>query len=167
MNAPHNAAEVTDNVVAEEKAQSPWMVGLLVMIFGMMGIAINIMNLYLGISDIGNVRTSWTGLGVSLNYVYFTLIAGLVVGSWMTYIGFRLLGYKDSGRRQFDFYIIYYIVWTLGTAVYQYLRMPDSFTTQIIIDEMMPGLLGKGAILALFLLCRYLINKPSTRAWLD
>ena len=167
MNATNNTAETTDTLVTEEKAQSPWMIGLLVMIFGMMGLAINILNLYLGISDIGNVRTSWTGLGLGLNYVYFTLVTGLIVSIWMTYIGFRLLGYKDNGRRQFNLYIIYYIVWTLGTAFYQYLQMPDSFTFQIIVDEMMPGLLGKGAILALFLLCRYLINKPSTRAWLD
>ncbi len=166
MNTSHNASAAADTL-APEKAQSPWMVGLLVMIFGMMGLAINIMNLYLGLSDVGNVRTSWTGLGLSLNYVYFTLVAGLVVGTWMTYIGFRLLGYKDSGRRLFDFYIMYYIIWTLGTALYQYLQMPDSFTFQIIVDEMMPGLLGKGLMLALFLLCRYLINKPTTRAWLD
>ncbi len=167
MNAPQNSAAEANTFVTEEKAQSPWMVGLLVMIFGMMGLAINILNLYLGISDIGNVRTSWTGLGLSLNYVYFTLVAGLLVSTWMTYIGFRLLGYKDNGRQQFDLYIIYYAIWTLGTALYQYLQMPDSFTFQIIVDEMMPGLLGKGVILALFLLCRYLINKPSTRAWLD
>ena len=167
MNTSQNAADVTETIVTEEKAQSPWMVGLLVMIFGMMGLAINILNLYLGINDIGNMRTSWTGLGLSLNYVYFTLVAGLLVSTWMTYIGFRLLGYKDNGRRQFNLYIIYYVIWTLGTAFYQYLQMPDGFTVQIIVDEMMPGLLGKGAILVLFLLCRYLMNKPSTRAWLD
>lgn len=167
MNVSQNTTDAVDMVVTEEKAQSPWMVGLLVMIFGMMGLAINIMNLYLGLSDIGNVRASWTGLGLSMNYVYFTLTAGLVVSIWMTYIGFRILGYKDDGRRQFNWYIVYFIVWTLGTAFYQYLQMPPSFTFQIISDEMMPGLLGKGAILALFLLCRYLVNKPSTRAWLD
>ena len=167
MNASTNAADVADTVITEEKAQSPWMVGLLVMIFGMMGMAINILNLYLGLSDIGNVRVSWTGLGLSMNYVYFTLVAGLVVATWMTYIGFRILGYKDDGRRQFNWYIVYFIVWTLGTSFYQYLQMPDSFTFQIIVDEMTPGLLGKAAILALFLICGYLINKPSTRAWLD
>lgn len=167
MSNPQNTADISGTLVTEEKAQSPWMVGLLMMIFGMMGLAINVMNLYLGLSDIGNVRDSWTGMGLSVNYVYFTLVAGLLVSTWLTYIGFLILGYKDQGRRQLDWYLIYYVLWTLGTTFYKYLQMPDSFSFQIIVDEMAPGLIGKGAILALFLLCRYLINKPTTKAWLS
>lgn len=163
QNLPDNG---TETLIAVEKPQSPWMVGLLVMIFGVLGMAVSAMNLYLGIINLGNVRSDWTSVGLDMNYVYFSLVAGLLMGVWMSYIGIRVLGYKDNGRQHFNYYIIFFILWTLGTTFYQYMAVPEGFARQVILNDMLPELLGKAAMLALFIFCAYLLNRPATRNWL-
>lgn len=156
-----------DPRIPAERVQSPWMIGLLVMIFGVLGMAVSAMNLYLGIINLGNVRSEWTSIGMDMNYVYFSLVVGFCVGVWMLYIGTRLLSYKDSGRRHFNFYIIFFVVWTLGTTFYQYMMVPEGFARQVILNDMTPELMGKAAMLVLFLGCRYLLNKQETKTWLS
>ncbi|MGB0846194.1 MAG: hypothetical protein ACPGSM_05685 [Thiolinea sp.] len=156
----------SQEVTETEKPLSPWMVGLLVVIFGSLGVAVSGMNLYLGIINLGNVRSDWTGVGLDMNYIYFSLVVGMLVSTWMMYIGFQLLGYKDRGRRQFDFYLVYFVFWTLGTSAYQYLTVPEGFARQVILNDMLPEFIGKLAMLGLFLVCRYLLNRKETRDWL-
>lgn len=156
-----------EHEIDQDKAQSPWMIGLLVMLFGILGMCVSAMNLYLGIIDLGNVRSEWTSIGLDMNFVYLSLVVGLIVGCWMTFIGARLLKYKDNGRRHFDYYLIFFISWTLIAAVYQYLMVPEGFARQVILNDMIPELVGKAAMLGLFLLCRYLLNRKETRIWLS
>ena len=155
-----------NQVIPPERAQAPWMIGLLVMIFGALGMAVSAMNLYLAISNLGNVRSGWTSIGLDMDYIYFSLVVGFFVGIWMTFIGLRLLAYKDNGRSHFNLYIIYFVVWTLGTTAYQYMLVPEGFARQVILNNMLPELIGKLAMLLLFLLCSYLLNKQVTRVWL-
>lgn len=167
MNNPQTASPPeTGPAIPEERTQAPWMIGLLVMIFGVLGMAVSAMNLYLGIINLGNVRSEWTSVGMDMNFVYSSLVVNFVVGVWMIYIGARLLGYKLAGLRHFNFYIIFFVVWTLATTAYQYMMVPQGFARQVILDDMTPELIGKAAMLGLFLFCRYLLNKQTTRRWL-
>ncbi|MEZ5534208.1 MAG: hypothetical protein R3F02_01160 [Thiolinea sp.] len=166
-NTPNNSEADADPRIPVERAQSPWMIGLLVMIFGILGMSVSAMNLYLTISNLGNVRSEYASVGMDLSFVYFSLTVGLLIGVWMTYIGARLLAYKDDGRRHFNYYIIFFVIWTLGTTFYQYMTVPEGFARQVILNGMLPELIGKAAMLLLFLGCRYLLNKSETRRWLN
>lgn len=165
MDTLGNAVDSVEDV-DQDKAQSPWMIGLLVLLFGVMGMSVSAMNLYLAIIDLGNVRSEWTSVGYDMNYIYFSLVVGFCIGVWMTFIGVRVLKYKDNGRIHFSYYVAFFVVWTLGTSVYQYMMVPQGFARQVILDDMTPELLGKLGMLVLFLLCRYLLNKKETRACL-
>ncbi len=155
-----------DHEIDQDKAQAPWMIGLLVMLFGILGMCVSAMNLYLGVIDLGNVRSEWTSVGLDMDFVYLSLVVGLFVGSWMTFIGLRLLKYYDNGRRHFNYYLVFFVIWTLIASVYQYLMVPEGFARQVILNDMFPELAGKGAMLLLFLGCSYLLNKTATRNWL-
>ena len=166
MSNLQNTSTADQIVVEPEKPPSPWMVGLLVMIFGSLGLAVGGMNLYLGIINLGNVRTDWTGSGLTMNYVYFSLVVQLIVSTWMMYIGFLMLGYKKRALKHFDWYLIYFVVWMLGTSMYEYFTMPEGYARQVILSDMTPAFIGKLAVLGMFLVCRYLLNKPNTQSWM-
>lgn len=166
MNKDADEANTTELVVEEDKALSPWMIGLLLVMFGFLGFFTMGMNLYMGLADIGGVRGTWEGMGMRMEYIYVTFSIGMLATTWMMVIGVLLVRYRDSGRRQYNGYFIYVLVSTLLSLVYQYVVLPDGFGRQAALNGMMITVAGNLLIVAVFAFFRYLLNKEQTKACL-
>lgn len=162
-NNPYQAPQAKVEDIAEDGSQPrskvPRIVGIVLLvlsIFGLLGMGMTFALLGSGdqaLTEAMDIQSIGTG------YFYLSLGIGTVTTLWAMYIAIQLIRYKDKGRRHLGYYMLFNVIFTPLSLVYQWL-----FTDAAGSGDFLIGLLASLAGLALYGFFWYLVNKDKSKA---
>ena len=146
---------------AVERPRSPKVIAGLLMLFSIVSLLMGLVMLIALSSGLSAVVSSLKALGLSGAVAYISTGIEIFFSCWLLFIGLKLFKYRDVGRRQFKVYIIFQVILSTITLVYQYANMSahvdklDMLSSSIIFNIVVMGIM-------IWLLSG--LNKPHVRA---
>ncbi|HIP81135.1 MAG TPA: hypothetical protein EYH16_01825 [Leucothrix mucor] len=141
-----------------KKSKIPSVVGIILLVlsvFGIFGLLMSLGMLFYGNEELMNPQ------GFSRSYLIMTMVLGLISSLWTIYFSILLIKYRDKGRKQYNYFMMYLVVSLPLTHLYRYLFEPqNSFSavgSQLVL--MLMTILISFSIYGLFW---YLLNKENT-----
>lgn len=147
-------APVVDADAEQPRSKMPKYLGIVLLVmsgFGVLGLFFTIALLVGGDAD---MQAALTAQGVSMQYLFISTTIGVLASIWMIYISIQLLRYRDRGRKHLGYYMIYMLVITPLTLLYQWFML----------DTVLPGMFGSVFGILLYGLFWYLLNQDKAKA---
>jgi uncharacterized membrane protein YvlD (DUF360 family) len=127
-------------------------------LIGLVGIVFGLMEL------LSNPDSSmWTALkqqGLSKTYLLLSYGLNFLISLWLLWIGTQLRQYKEQGRQQFNYYVIFIIIFGMVNVGIQAMFLPASMP----MNSLYPTLFSVVASAILNGILWYYLNKPVSKA---
>ena len=162
MNNPYTApeAELTEPDTGE-RPRSPKVIGIVAMLISIVSLLMMIVILIALIAGLSAVMSEMKVSGLTGPLAYITVGLGLFSSLWSIFIGFMLFKYRDIGRRHFKFYIIFQVISSVVTTVWQYFQIPSYSDAT---DVLLTGTVSTIVIIVIMVWLLSILNKPKVRA---
>ena len=131
-NNPYNppGSDVNNNL--QSRSSIPKVIGIISIILGALGLIFGLFGLA-GMLFAGDAMEALTKAGtggipgLSKGYLIGSTALSILTSIWAIFIGFKLLKYLDIGRRHFNFYTIFTIIFSIATFFYTKSMMDEMF----------------------------------------
>lgn len=144
-----------------EPPRSPKVIGIVTILISIVSLLMMTVMLISLIAGLSAVMSEMKASGLSGPLAYITVGLGLLSSIWSIFIGFMLFRYRDIGRRHFKFYIIFQVVSSVITTVWQYFQIP---TYSDATDVLLNGTISTVVVIAIMIWLLSILNKSQVRA---
>ncbi len=164
MENPYTPPRATvADVGSPQRAKSPKVIGIILLILSVFGIIGLASNAFLLTSENALMENILEQQGLGRTYYHFSLILGTLTTFWLLYISIQLIKYRDIGRKHFNYYLIFSLISGPLNFAYQMSVKPEGTP----FAAMLPGMIGAVIALLFYVLGWYYLNKAATKACLN
>ena len=106
---PYASPNTDVNTGIQNRSAIPKVIGIISIIFAILGLIGAVGGLAANIF-MPAILEAQVSMGFDKNYLLAMNVVGLITSLWAIFIGLKLIKYKDTGRKQFNYYVIVSII---------------------------------------------------------
>ena len=160
-NNPYSPPKTVVSDVSPAPSRIPRVIGttlIAITLIGLVGIVFGLIEL------VSNPNSQmWSLLeqqGLNKTYIAISYSLNIAISLWLIWIGTQLRQYQDKGRQQFNYYVIFIIVFGIVNVGIQAMLLPASTP----MNSLYPTLFSVVANAILNGILWYYLNKPASKA---
>ncbi len=160
-NNPYSPPKTVVSDMLSSPSRIPRVVGttlIAITLIGLVGIVFSLIDLLS--TPNSPIREVLAQQGLSMSYMLIMYVVNILISLWLLWIGTQLRQYKDKGRQQFNYYVIFIIVFGMVNVGIQAMFLPAAMP----MSTLYTSLASVVASAVLNGLLWYYLNKPASKA---